>query len=366
MTASGLKITEIAFKEYKWARDVPISNGLHTYTHHEISFVEIHTDGGITGYGIGRPRPAERAFREQFGRKLIGRDPLMTEAIWKELWSPKLYGRRGMETRALSSIDMALWDIKGKVAGLPLYKLVGGFRTDIPVYTAGGYYAPGKGLKELAEEMVGFVEMGARAVKMKVGAVPIAEDVARVRAVRAAVGPDIKVMIDANCAYRAYDAISLARRVEDQDIFWFEEPVQPDDYEGFRRLFEATGMTLATGENEYTKHGFRDIIATGAVSILQPDARYTGGVTEFLKIAAMADAHGLDICPHGEQLAHLNLLAAIPNALMLEYYPKAPGTADIFQHTAPINQDGTVTVPDAPGMALDPNPDFLRNAERLA
>jgi L-alanine-DL-glutamate epimerase-like enolase superfamily enzyme len=366
MTGSGLKITSIEFKEYKWKRDVPISNGLHTYTNHEISFVEVHTDGGITGYGIGRPRPAERAFRNQFSDKLIGRDPLMTEAIWRELWSPKLYGRRGMETRALSSIDMALWDVKGKVAGLPLYKLVGGFRTDIPIYTAGGYYAPGKGNKELAEEMVRFVEMGARAVKMKVGAVPIAEDVDRVRAVRAAIGPDIKLMIDANCAYRAYDAISLAKRVEDQDIFWFEEPVQPDDYDGFRRIFEATGMTLATGENEYTKHGFRDLIATGAISILQPDARYTGGVTEFLKIAAMADANGLDICPHGEQLAHLNLLAAIPNARMLEYYPKPKSRADIFLHTAPVNPDGTVTVPDVPGMALDPNPDFLSKTERLA
>lgn len=366
MTPSGLKITAIETKEYKWERDVPISNGLHTYTNHEISFVEVQTDAGITGYGIGRPRPAERAFRGQFGKKLIGRDPLMTEAIWKELWSPKLYGRRGMETRALSSIDMALWDIKGKVAGLPLYKLVGGYRTDIPIYTAGGYYAPGKGLKELAAEMVGFVEMGARAVKMKVGAVSIAEDVERVRAVRKAVGPNIKVMIDANCAYRAYDAITMARRVEDQDIFWFEEPVQPDDYDGFRRLFEATGVTIATGENEYTKHGFRDLIATGVVSILQPDARYTGGVTEFLKIAAMADAHGIDICPHGDQLAHLNLLAAIPNARMLEFYPKPKGTADIFLHTAPVNADGTVTVPDVPGMALDPNPDFLKRAERLA
>jgi L-alanine-DL-glutamate epimerase-like enolase superfamily enzyme len=366
MTASGLKITKIDIKEYKWERDTPISNGLHTYTNHEISIVEVHTNGGLVGYGVGRPRPAERAFRTQFAKKLIGRDPLMTEAIWSDLWSPKLYGRRGMETRALSSIDIALWDLKGKVAGLPLYKLVGGYRTDIPIYTAGGYYAPGKGLKELAEEMVGFVALGARAVKMKVGAVSISEDVQRIRAVRAAIGPDIKLMIDANCAYRAYDAISLARRIEDQDIFWFEEPVQPDDYEGMRRLFEATGVTIATGENEYTKHGFRDLIATGAVSILQPDARYTGGVTEFLKIAAMADAHGLDICPHGDQLAHINLLAAIPNARMLEYYPKAPGTPSVFLHTAPVNDDGTVTVPDVPGMALDPDPDFLSRAERLA
>lgn len=361
-----LTITAIETRDYQWERDTPIQNGRHTYTHHEISFVEVQTSAGITGYGIGRPRPGERAFRKSFAKKLIGRDPLMTEAIWADLWSPKLYGRRGQETRALSSLDMAMWDIRGKLAGLPLYRLVGGFRRHIPFYTAGGYYAPGKGLKELATEMESYVAAGARAVKMKVGAVEIAEDVARVRAVRAAVGPDIKVMIDANCAYRAHDAISLARRVEDQDIFWFEEPVQPDDYDGFRRIFAATGMTLATGENEYTKHGFRDLIATGAIAILQPDARYTGGVTEFLKIAALADAHGLDICPHGDQLAHLNLLAAIPNARMLEFYPRADSAKDMFLHTAPPNPDGTVTVPDVPGMALDPNPDFLKHATRLA
>ncbi|MHA7874262.1 mandelate racemase/muconate lactonizing enzyme family protein [Roseivivax sp.] len=363
---SDLTITAVETREYQWERETPIQNGLHTYTHHEISFVEVQTSAGITGYGIGRPRPGERGFRNSFAKKLIGRDPLMTEAIWADLWSPKLYGRRGQETRALSSIDMALWDIRGKLAGLPLYRLVGGYRKDIPFYTAGGYYAPGKGLTELAQEMAGYVEKGARAVKMKVGAVEIPEDVARVRAVRQAIEPDIKLMIDANCAYRAYDAISLARRVEDQDIFWFEEPVQPDDYAGFRRIFEATGMTLATGENEYTKHGFRDLIATGAISILQPDARYTGGVTEFLKIAALAQAHGLDICPHGDQLAHLSLLAAIPNARMLEYYPKAPGMADAFLHTRPVNADGTITVPEVPGMGLDPNPEFLRHAKRLA
>ena len=140
-----MKITDVTTETYRWPRHKPISNGLHTYTHGEVSLVEVHTNEGHVGYGIGRPRPAERAFRDQFSKKLIGRDPLMTEAIWKELWSPKLYGRRGMETRALSSIDLALWDLRGKVAGLPVHRLVGGYRKTIPVYTAGGYYAPGKG-----------------------------------------------------------------------------------------------------------------------------------------------------------------------------------------------------------------------------
>lgn len=368
-TAKGdLKITRIEIREYRWKRDVAITNGLHTYSHHDVSFVQIATNHGITGYGLGRPKPAERAFRAEFSEPLIGKDPLMIEAIWKSLWSPKLHGRRGIETRALSGIDMALWDIRCKVAGLPLYKLAGGYRRKIPVYAAGGYYAKDKGLKQLQEEMVGYVEAGARAVKMKVGAVPVSEDVERVRAVRAAIGPEIKLMVDANCAYRSYEAISFARRIEDQDIFWFEEAVQPDDYDGFKRIAAASSITQATGENEYTKHGFRDLIATQAIGILQPDVRYTGGITEFLKIAAMADANGIDICPHGEQIAHLSLLGAIPNALMLEFYPKqvASSAQDVFLYAATINSDGTVTVPDVPGIGCDPNEQVLKRMERLA
>jgi L-alanine-DL-glutamate epimerase-like enolase superfamily enzyme len=160
---------------------------------------------------------------------------------------------------------------------------------------------------------------------MKVGAVSIRDDVERVKAVRAAIGPDVKLMVDANCAYRYYDAIQFARRVEEHDVFWFEELVQPDDYEGMWKIAAATSVPLAAGENEYTSYGFRDIIATQAVAILQPDARYTGGVTEFMKIAALAQAHSLDICPHGDQQAHLHLLGAISNARMLEIYPREIG-----------------------------------------
>ena len=144
---------------------------------------------------------------------------------------------------------------------MPLYKMLGGFRDRVPTYIAGGYYEEGKGLKELQQEMQDSVEMGARAVKMKIGAVPIREDVERVKAVREAIGPDVKLLVDANCAYRAYEAIQLARRIEEYDIFWFEEPVAPDDYEGHRKLAEATIIPIATGENEYTRYGFRDLIA---------------------------------------------------------------------------------------------------------
>jgi len=354
---TGVKITAVSTADYEWKRERPITNGLHTYETSDMTIVKIETDAGVTGYGVGRPRPGEKEFRAQFLSTLVGKDPTMTEAIWSSLWSPKMSGRRGYETRALSSIDIALWDLKAKLAGMPLYKLLGGYRKTIPIYIAGGYYSTGKGHLELQKEMESYVALGARGVKMKVGAVEIKDDIARIKAVREAIGPDVKLLLDANCAYRAYEAIQFAKRAEEYDPFWFEEAVQPDDYEGFAKIAAQTTIPLATGENEYTKHGFRDLIATQAIAILNPDARYMGGVTEFMKVAAMAQAHGLDIAPHGDQQAHLHLLAAIPNARLLEFYPPEVNAmaVDIYLHAPTVNADGTVTVPEVPGAGLDPN-----------
>ncbi|MHA6670367.1 mandelate racemase/muconate lactonizing enzyme family protein [Homoserinimonas sp. A447] len=359
---TDITILSATASDYEWVLEKPISNGLHTYSKSDISIVKIETDAGITGYGIGRPRPGERELRASFLETLVGKDPTRTEAIWSNLWSPKMSGRRGYETRALSSIDIALWDIKAKMAGLPLHRLLGGYRDSVPVYIAGGYYTEGKGFGQLQDELRSYVELGARAVKIKVGAVSIAEDVVRVRAAREAIGDDIALMLDANCAYRYYEAIQFAKRVEEFDPAWFEEPVQPDDYEGFAKIAAATTIPIATGENEYTKHGFRDLIATQAVPILNPDARYMGGVTEFMKVAAMAQAHGIDIAPHGLQQLHLPLLAAIPNGRILEFYPgKGNGMSGrIYRGEVPsINADGTVTAPNVPGAGLEPDEEAM-------
>lgn len=351
-----IRIVNIETACYSWKREVPITNGLHTYSTVDVAIVKVETDAGITGYGVGRNSPGENAFRDQFSAGLVGFDPTMTEAIWAGNWSPKLYGRRGLETRALSSIDLALWDIKGKIANLPIYRLLGGHSRKIPTYVAGGYYAAGKGIKELQAEMAGHVERGAKAIKMKVGAVAIEEDVLRIKAVRETVGENVKVMIDANCAYSFNDAIRLAKKVEQYDIYWFEEACQPDDYAALSKIANATSIPLATGENEYTKHGFRDVIATQAVAFLQPDARYTGGATEFMKIAALAQAHGLAICPHGDQQVHLQLLGAIPNGHILEFYPPEvnPMFESIYKNAAVLNADGTVSLSEEPGLGCDP------------
>jgi L-alanine-DL-glutamate epimerase-like enolase superfamily enzyme len=356
-----MKITDITTETFRWPRHKPITNGLHTYTHSGLGLVKIHTDGDVTGVGVTSTGTIIRATIEHLKPQLIGEDPIDVERLWHTMWVPKLIGRRGLTTRAISGIDIALWDLRAKVAGMPLYKLLGGFRDRMPTYIAGGYYEEGKGLGELAQEMIDNVEMGARAVKMKIGAVSIREDAERVKVVREAIGPDVKLLVDANCAYRAYQAIQIAKRIEEYDIFWFEEPVAPDDYDGHRRLAESTSIPIATGENEYTRYGFRDLIATGAVPILNADAKILGGVTEFMKVAALAQAHDLDIAPHGSQDIHIHLVSAISNGLILEFYRDSvdPMWGKMYHHTLRLNDDGTVSPPDVPGIGVDPNYEVL-------
>src|ERR671922_617710 len=185
-----MRITSITTEEFRWPRHTPIRNGKHTYTHSGLGIVNIETDAGITGIGLGGTGLVGQATIESLKHELIGEDPIDVERLWHRMWVPKLIGRRGLTTRAISAIDIGLWDIRAKVARMPLYKLLGGYRDRVPTYVAGGYYEEGKGLRELAQEMIDNVEMGARAVKMKIGAVPIREDAERVKAVREAIGPD--------------------------------------------------------------------------------------------------------------------------------------------------------------------------------
>ena len=361
MTEGRLKITGITLQEYRWPRAKPITNGKHTYTHVDYALVRIATDQGIEGIGLGHGGEIERAVIARLTPLLVGEDPIDVERLWHKMWVPKLIGRRGLTTRAISAIDIGLWDIRAKAANLPLYKMLGGFRDRVPTYVAGGYYEPGKGLRELAQEMESNVAMGARAVKMKVGGVPMTEDAERVRVVRDAIGPATKLMVDANCAYRWYEAVQLARKIEPYDLFWFEEPVAPDDYDGHRKLAQATSIPIATGENEYTRYGFRDLIRNDCAAILNADAKVLGGITEFMKVAALAQAHDLDIAPHGSQDVHIHLVAAISNGLILEFYRDTvdPMWGRIYRDTLTLNDDGTVTAPTAPGLGIDPDESAL-------
>ena len=359
-----MKVTDVKMETYRWNRARPIRNGRYVYATAGLNVVKVETDEGITGIGLtGGVQDAEdigRAILEHLKQYAIGQDPFDNERVWDDMWQPKLVGRRGITTRIISGVDIALWDIKGKVAGRPVYKLLGGFTDRVPVYIAGGYYEEGKTLEDLAAEMTKAVGMGANAIKMKIGGAPINEDVERVRIVRQAVGQNVKVMVDANCAYRFYEAIEIARKMEPYDVYWFEEPVNPDDYDGHRLISEATTIPIATGENEYTRYGFRDLIEDRCAAILQPDALIMGGITEFMKVAAMAQSHDLPVAPHGNQDVHVHLVSAIPNGLTVEYYSDStdPMWGKAFKETLEV-EDGHVSPPDRPGIGIELNDEAL-------
>lgn len=202
---------------------------------------------------------------------------------------------------------------------------------------------------------------GVKAVKMKVGALDVREDARRVEAVRRAVGEDVKLLVDANCAYSVPDALRFADRIRELDVYWFEEPVLPDDYAGMREITRHSSIPLAAGENEYTKYGFRDLMTGGNVRILNADALVVGGITEFMKVAAMAQAHHCLVAPHGRQIIHAHLQCAIHNALILEYYPERFDRVgdSIFQASLRLNPDGTVSPPNVPGHGFAPNDEAL-------
>lgn len=349
------KITGVRCEYYAWPRQTPIRNGTHTWTEVKRCVVHLDTDEGVTGIGIGGASPGEIAILDVLANSLIGFDADLVGLFWKRFEDPKVFGRRGHEHYALSSIDCALWDLKAKLAHMPLYKLLGGVTDRIPFYIAGGYYGSDKTIADLQREMVSYVELGARAVKMKVGGASMNDDVRRVRAVRQALGDDIALMLDANGAYRAHEAIQFGERVADLDIAWFEEPVRPDDYQGYARIGGKLSIPIAAGEQEYGLAGFRDLLATDGVSILQPDARWTGGVSEFLRISALADAHGRLISSHGDQQIHAPLMAVVRNPSLTEYYaPTVDPHAEAFYLTPARRDDaGHLILSDEAGGGWD-------------
>lgn len=355
-----MKITNVYSQSYRWPKEKPIQNGKHIFTHNELNLAVIETDEGITGYGTSY----NVDYVEYLKDFLIGENPLNVERLWEKMWVTKFLGRRSVSTRSISALDIALWDIRSKAANIPLYQLLGGYCDEIPCYIAGGYYAKDKGIKELQQEMEEYISWGVRNVKMKVGVLSMKEDAERVKAVRQVIGDDIRLMVDANCAYRSYEALEFSRMIEEYHPYWFEEPVMSDDYEGMRLFAEKSHIPLATGENEYTIYGFRDLIDLSKPAILNPDACSMGGITEYLKIAAYAQAHNVTLSPHGQQQVHVHLDCAVPDVVMAEFYPPQYDAKiyDSFQNPVHFNAEkGTVSPNQAPGAGLDINYEFLKD-----
>src|SRR5271157_2066538 len=299
---------EKPLKERFWMANSPIGGFQPTASR---LIVTLHTDAGISGHGEGAGGGAD-LFRKGFADLVIGEDPFMVGKIWEKMFAAT-YGRepstRGWAATnvisAMAPIDAAIYDIMAKSAGLPVYKFLGGYRDTVPVYVTGGYYREGKGIPELVAEARGYVDQGFNAIKLKVGGISggfsVEDDYQRVKAVRDALGPGVKLMLDANQGWDVPNAIRASNRMYDLDIVWLEEPLHwYDDVEPLKQVKMNTRIPLASGESEITRWGARRLLETEAIDFLQFDANANGGITEWRKLAGMASMMHVWMAPHHE------------------------------------------------------------------
>jgi len=371
-----MKITNVRTHVLEAALSKPFAYSRAWYDTRTAMLVEIETDVGLTGWGeCYGPARMTAAVVQSMASWLIGENPLRTDFLWQSIYARlRDHGQKGVVVEGLSGVDIALWDIKGKRFAVPVYQLLGGaFRTEVQAYATGLYrQKSGDPLRYLAEEAAGYVAEGFKAVKLKVG-FGVEEDAAVTRAVRLAIGADVALMVDANHAYDAVSAIRLGRKIEEYDIGWFEEPVPPEDLAGYRAVKAALTIPIAGGECEFTRFGFRELLVSHAVDIIQPDTCAAGGLSECKKIADMAEAFGVRYNPHvwGTGIAiaaSLHLLAGVPTHTPTSLAPLQPMLEfDRTEHpirqailTRPIEHvGGMVRVPDGPGLGIEVNREAL-------
>src|SRR6185437_15109895 len=291
---------------------------------------------------------------------LIGEDPLQTEYLWYRMYNSNIYsGRRGLAIHAMSGIDIALWDIKGKFFGQPIWKLLGGgFHKQIRAYASSLF---GATPHETGERARRFRDLGFTAVKF--GWAPMGEDektdIALVREARKGFGEDADIMIDAGLVWDAKTAIQRARAFSEYDIFWLEEPLRPDDYDGYRKLSAATELRIAAGEEESERHSYQELMDRGQIDVVQVDLTRCGGFTEAMKIATLAIDRGLPVVNHGfttyiNVAAALHFLNSIPNSFIAEFVVEEESTLrdQITRQRIPL-EDGFVRIPSGPGLGVD-------------
>jgi D-galactarolactone cycloisomerase len=374
-----MKITDVVAHQLVVAVDEPFTSSRGWYYKTKGALVvEIQTDEGIVGWGdCYGPAAVNRSIVETLLKpSVIGRDPFDVEVLWEELYNKvKDYGLTGMTISAISGIDIALWDIIGKSVGKPIHKLIGGaFRSEIEAYATGLYFKDMARLNEEAvEEAKRYKDQGFKAVKMKIGLGSIKKDLDRVGAVRDAIGPEVLLMVDANHCFNVPQAINIGRELEKLDVHWFEEPISPEDLEGYVEVTRRLDMAVAGGENEFTKFSFKAILEARAMDIVQPDVCAAGGITECKKIAALAQAYGIQCVPHawGTAIglaATMHFLASLPftppclfpSPPMLEYEQTFNPFRDELSSAKLTHEGGRVRVPTGPGLGIDINRDVLQ------
>ena len=349
-----MRITKVHAELYR----IPVHREMHDAIRHfskmDVIFAHIETDEGVSGCGFTYsiiPHGAREIcsiINNGFDTLIRDMDPRDHERVWAQMWrSVDWIGRGGVAVLAIAAVDIGIWDLKSKLAAIPLYRMLGGHHDRVPVYnTDGGWlnHTP----EQLVEETQKIVDAGFRGTKIKVGKETPAEDAERIAAVREVLGPHRNLMVDANERFTSAEAIRRARMWEPYNLFWFEEPLPAEDLLGHRDLRAHTSIPIALGESLFTRQQFRDYIATGGVSIVQPDACRCGGITEWMKIAHMADCHNMQVSPHFVMELHLPLVAAIPNSLFVEYIPSLDPVL-----TEPLKLvDGHFIPSEAPGLGI--------------
>src|ERR687895_767026 len=357
--ANPVRITEVSTLKLRYPMATPMADAIHYMPERNLLLVQITTDDGLVGLG-------ECA---AYGGSL---DSMARRSHQR--------GTTGMLMQAISGVDIALWDLIGQATRTPLYRLLGGYRDTLDAYASAGFYAGGKGVTQLAEEVGGYAERGFRTVKMKVGGNPevmlnplpdmwapdyatatLDEDMERVRTARAAIGPDVRLAIDANNAWTPAVAIQFMRRVADQNIYWLEEPVATDDVAGSAEVAHALDVPVAGYETATGLASFRDLIAQRAVDIVQPDVIWTGGITVCRKVAALAEAYRLPVVPHVfssavAAMANMHFIASLPNGGLLEF-DQNPNIlrSELFEEAIDVGSDGMVRLPERPGLGVTLN-----------
>lgn len=377
-----MKISDVRTHVLEAPLKEPFAWSFNSTSKRSTCIVEITTDNGLVGWGeCFGPAELNAAIVGAYKSYLVGQDPLRTEYLWQLLYEKfRDQGQKGLTVTAISGVDIALWDIKGKHFNAPISQLMGGpLRADVEAYATGTYRLDhGDPHDYIIKEVQGYRREGFQGVKLKIG-FDVEGDVALIRAVRKAIGPDCKLMLDANHGYDTIEAIQVGQLVANEDITWFEEPVIPEDLASYREVKARQPIPVAGGECEFTRWGFRPVFASGAIDVLQPDTCAAGGLSECKKIADMAQVFGVRYVPHvwGTAIglaASLQLLAVLP-ALPLRHVPREPLLEfDRSEHAfrqAVVKQplehvNGRVQIPTGPGLGIDIDRDALEKFRKRA
>ncbi|EHR72708.1 enolase superfamily enzyme related to L-alanine-DL-glutamate epimerase [Burkholderiales bacterium JOSHI_001] len=348
------RITQVELLLVDLPPPVPRSDAIQSFVTQETPFVRITCEDGSQGtgysYTIGTGGSSVMALlRDHLAPRLIGRDPALVEQTWRDLlFHTHATSVGALTSLALAAVDTALWDWRCRRDGQPLWRAAGGAKDRIPVYTTEGgwlHLAP----EALVRETVAAQQAGFQGAKVKVGKPHVSEDIARLKAVRQAVGDGFEIMVDANQCFTLAEALRRAPRYAELGIAWFEEPLPADDISGHARLAAASAVPIAVGESLYSPTQFAAYIQQGAASIIQVDVARIGGITPWLKVAHLAECHNLAVCPHFLMELHVSLCGAVPAAAWVEYIPQL----DAIAHSRLAIEDGHAVVPDTPGLGID-------------